>query len=69
MTTATLEDLRELSDQTVHVARTLVDGEIIENPPKTNAGSASLPLDGALVAALRAFKALQVSEKLTAGEA
>ncbi len=54
---------------TIQVVRTLVDGEIIEKPPKTNAGKRDLPLDGALVAALRAFKALQASEKLAAGEA
>jgi hypothetical protein len=51
------------------VARTLVDGKTIEKPPKTKAGKRTLPLDGALISALKAFKAAQAGEKLAAGEA
>jgi DNA-binding CsgD family transcriptional regulator len=46
-----------------------VDGQVVEKPPKTSAGARVLPLDDALVAQLRAFKALQAREKLAAGEA
>lgn len=53
---------------TIQVVRTLVDGEIVEKPPKTTAGKRDLALDDALVAALRTFRALQASEKLAAGE-
>jgi integrase len=54
---------------TIQVVRTLVDGEVVEKPPKTTAGKRVLPLDDALIAALRALRALQASEKLAAGEA
>lgn len=57
---------RELA---IQVARTLVDGTVVEKPPKTAAGKRTLPLDDALAASLKAFKALQASEKLTAAEA
>lgn len=54
---------------TIQVVRTLVDGQVIEKPPKTDAGKRVLPLDDALTTSLRAFRALQASEKLAAGEA
>jgi integrase len=38
---------RELS---IRIVRTLVDGNVIEKPPKTAAGKRTLPLDDALVA-------------------
>jgi integrase len=38
------------------LARTLVDGKPVEKPPKTAAGKRVLPLDDALVSALKAFK-------------
>jgi integrase len=53
----------------IQVVRTLVDGKVVEKPPKTDAGRRTLPLDDALTASLRAFHALQASEKLAAGEA
>jgi integrase len=53
----------------IQMARTLVDGQAVEKPPKTSAGSRVLPLDDALVAQLRSFRALQAREKLAAGEA
>jgi integrase len=57
---------RTLSIRTV---RTLVDGRAVEKELKTAAGKRTLPLDDALVSALRAFKAVQAAEKLAAGEA
>jgi integrase len=53
----------------IQAARTLVDGKPVGKPPKTAAGKRTLPLDDALVASLKAFRVLQVSEKLAAGEA
>jgi len=53
----------------IQIARTLVDGQAVEKPPKTSAGARVLPLDDALAAQLRAFRALQAREKLAAGEA
>lgn len=53
----------------IKMVRTLVDGQVVEKPPKTAAGARVLPLDDALAASLKAFHALQVSEKLAAGEA
>jgi hypothetical protein len=52
----------------IQIVRTLVDGVLVEKPPKTDAGKRVLPLDDALVVQLRAFKALQAKEKLAAGE-
>lgn len=52
----------------IQVVRTLVDGAVIEKPPKTSAGKRTLPLDDALVGALKAFKARQAREHLAAGE-
>ena len=57
---------RELS---IRKVRTLVDGKPVEKPPKTAAGKRTLPLDDALAASLKAFRALQVAEKLAGGEA
>ena len=54
---------------TIQIVRTLVDGDVIEKPPKTAAGRRVLPLDDALAAELRAFRTMQASEKLAAGEA
>lgn len=54
---------------TIRMARTLVDGKPAEKPPKTDAGRRTLPLDDALAAELKAFRALQAAEKLAAGEA
>lgn len=53
----------------IHVARTLVDGQAVEKPSKTEAGRRVLSLDDALVAQLKAFRALQARERLSAGEA
>jgi integrase len=61
-------DLKD-RELTIQVVRTLVDGQVIEKPPKTDAGKRTLPLDDALTASLKAFHALQASEKLAAGEA
>jgi integrase len=53
----------------IRMARTLGDGQPVEKPPKTDAGRRTLPLDDALVAQLRAFRAALAKEKLAAGEA
>lgn len=49
--------------------RTLVDGRPVDKAPKTDAGKRTLPLDDALLAALRQFRAVQAAEKLAAGPA
>jgi integrase len=54
---------------TIRTVRTLVDGQAVEKPPKTEAGRRVLPLDAALTAALRGFRAVQAAEKLQAGPA
>lgn len=54
---------------TINQTRVLVDYEIEIKPPKSDNGLRTLPLDDALVAALKALKAKQASEKLVAGEA
>jgi integrase len=54
---------------TVNMARTLVDGQVIEKPPKTEAGRRTLPLGEALALSLTAFHALQARERLAAGTA
>jgi integrase len=54
---------------TVNMARTLVDGQPVEKPPKSDAGARTLPLDDVLAEALTAFHALQARERLAAGEA
>jgi integrase len=53
----------------IQMVRTLVDGQVVEKAPKTTAGKRVLPLDDALAAQLKGFKALQAKEKLAAGEA
>jgi integrase len=61
----------KLPKRTVQIksVRTLVDGEVVEKPPKTDAGARTLPLDDSLTASLASFHALQAAEKLAAGEA
>ncbi len=49
--------------------RTLVDARPVEKEPKTAAGRRVLPLDAALITALRTFKARQAGERLAAGPA
>jgi integrase len=41
----------------------------VEKEPKTKPGKRTLPLDEALVKAVKAFRAVQAAEKLAAGEA
>lgn len=61
----------DLVGRTLHIrlSRTLVDGQVVEKPPKTAAGKRVLPLDDALVGALKAFKGRQAAEKMAAGTA
>jgi integrase len=54
---------------TIRMARTLVDGRPMEKAPKTDAGKRVLPLDRTLIAQLKAFRKVQVAEKLAAGGA
>jgi len=54
---------------TVAQARVLAGYEVRTEPPKSRNGARSLPLDDALVAALKALKARQAAERLAAGEA
>lgn len=50
--------------------RTLVEGRIVEGPPKTKSSIRTLPVpDVELVAALRRLKTTQAAERLAAGEA
>lgn len=64
----------DLDAQTLTVSntRTVVwfadGGQVVEKPPKTDAGERTLPLPAPVVAALKAFKALQARERLAAGE-
>lgn len=50
-------------------ARVLVEGQVIEQPPKSENGERTLPLDDELLGALRALRTAQVRERLAAGEA
>ncbi len=50
-------------------ARIVVDGKAIDSIPKTTAGRRVVPLDANLVAKLRAYRAVQLREKLAAGPA
>lgn len=61
----------DLERGTLHVnrARVTVEGKAVDSLPKTSAGRRSVPLDAALVAILRAHKALQGRERLAAGQA
>ena len=61
-------DLAE-STVTVTVSRTTVGGQIIEGPPKTRRGARTLPLDAAMLAALRGLRRRQAEERLAAGPA
>ncbi len=54
---------------TVRQARILTGYEIRIEEPKSHNGHRALPLDDALVSALKALKARQASERLAAGEA
>jgi integrase len=54
---------------TVRQARVLAGYEIRTEPPKSRSGARTLPLDDALVAALKALKARQAAERLAAGPA
>lgn len=61
----------DLDAGTLQVTETLVvvDGKPVFSSPKTSAGRRSVPLDGHLVALLRAHRARQAAERLAAGEA
>ena len=50
-------------------ARVLVGGRVIEKDPKSANGARTLPLDDALVAALKALRKLQAAVRLEAGPA
>lgn len=52
---------------TVRTSRTVVAGEVVEGVPKTRRGYRTLPLDAALIAALRTLRVTQATERLTAG--
>ena len=52
-----------------NVSRTVVNGEIVEGPPKTRRGARTLPLDEALTTALRSLRKRQSEERLAAGPA
>jgi integrase len=54
---------------TVRQARVLAGYKVRIEPPKSRSGARALPLDDALVAALRALKARQAAERLAAGTA
>ena len=54
---------------TIGAARVLVDGQVLNKAPKSTAGRRTLPLDPALVAALRALRKRQREERLAAGTA
>lgn len=64
----------DLDEQTLTVSntRTLTwtehGGEVVEKPPKTDAGNRTLPLPAFVVSALRTLKATQARERLAAGE-
>lgn len=53
----------------VRRARILVEGQVIEQDPKTRNGVRTLPLDDELLGALRALRTAQARERLAAGEA
>jgi integrase len=54
---------------TVRQARVLASYEVRIEPPKSRNGKRTLPLDAALVAALKTLKARQAAERLAAGAA
>jgi integrase len=53
---------------TIGLARVLVYGQVIVKAPKSERGYRTLPLDGDLVAALRALRRQQAIEQLAAGQ-
>ena len=54
---------------TVRMARVAAAGKAVENDPKTNASSRTLPLDEGLAAVLRAVRKRQTEERLALGGA
>lgn len=54
---------------TVVQARVIAEGQVVIEEPKSHNGKRTLPLDAALVDALKALKARQAAEKLAAGQA
>jgi integrase len=54
---------------TVSQSRVLADYQVLIEEPKTRSGIRTLPLDDALVTALKALKARQAAERLAAGPA
>ena len=54
---------------TVRMARVAAAGKAVENGPKTNASSRTLPLDEGLAAVLRAARRRQAEERLALGAA
>lgn len=54
---------------TINQTRILVDYKEVIKPPKSDNGLRTLPMDKALVAALKALRVSQAREKLAAGEA
>ena len=54
---------------TVRMARVAAAGKAVENSPKTNASSRTLPLDEGLAAVLRAARKRQAEERLALGAA
>ncbi|WP_214365637.1 tyrosine recombinase XerC [Pseudonocardia sp. H11422] len=64
------EDLDlEAGTLSIRRARVLVEGQVLEQEPKTRNGVRTLPLDDELLAALHALKLSQKRERLAAGEA
>jgi integrase len=61
----------DLDAGTWRVTRTriVVGGKAVESTPKTAAGRRVVPLDASLVTKLRAYRAVQATEKLAAGPA
>jgi integrase len=54
---------------TVRVSRTSVAGTVVEGPPKTRRGARTLPLDAAMLSALRRLRSQQTEERLAVGPA
>jgi integrase len=54
---------------TIRMARVAAAGKAVENSPKTNASSRTLPLDDGLAAVLRAARKRQAEERLALGGA
>ena len=64
-------DAIDLESGSLEITRTrvLVDGKSVDSEPKTAAGRRSVPLDGSLMAMLKAHQTRQKREKLAAGPA